>query len=140
MHCSAVHRKAWSERYCLAVSSLTISVGNHFGLSESVVSHAGNRAKGLIDLKGQLKKSAQLLYGVGIHLIIRCRSSIREKIDLKQYVDSLDNQWAIFQSIFLIDISSGTFEQARTWSQVVTGKYQDRISEILSQQYKEDIV
>ena len=37
------------------------SIGKHFGISESAVSHASKRAKGRIDHDGKLKKKIQLI-------------------------------------------------------------------------------
>lgn len=51
--------------------------------------------------------------------------------ELDKGVDRLDNQWGIIQSVFVFDLETGERWQARTWGQVVTGRFQDAIWETL---------
>ncbi len=57
-------------------------------------------------------------------------------LDPKKYVAHVDNQWAIIQSIFLVDPSAKVYRSARTWGQFVTGKYQDSIDAALNQHFQ----
>jgi len=51
--------------------------------------------------------------------------------ELEKGVDRFDNQWGIIQSVFVFDLATGERWQARTWGQVVTGRFQDAIWETL---------
>lgn len=51
--------------------------------------------------------------------------------ELEKGVDRFDNQWGIIQSVFVFDLDTGERWQARTWGQVVTGRFQDAIWETL---------
>lgn len=48
----------------------------------------------------------------------------------------IDNQWAIVQSIFLVDLTRNEYYTARTWGQLITGKFQDAINGVLAQQFQ----
>ncbi|HUL43466.1 MAG TPA: hypothetical protein VLY03_03820 [Bacteroidota bacterium] len=76
-------------------------------------------------------------YSLGIQVIVSCKGPVDAKMNLSHCVNKVDNQLAIVQSIFLIDESSSRFMQARTWGQLITGKYQDDIVRCLRQFYKE---
>jgi hypothetical protein len=71
-------------------------------------------------------------YGVGIQMIVICPGIIESIGEPKDYVSNVDNQWAIVQSLFLIDDETKIFKEARTWGQFVTGKFQDIISETIA--------
>lgn len=47
--------------------------------------------------------------------------------ELQKGVDRFDNQWGIIQSVFVFDTETGERWEARTWGQVVTGRFQDAI-------------
>ncbi len=49
---------------------------------------------------------------------------------LGAYVDRIDNQRCIIQSLFAVD-RAGHVAQARTWGQLVTGRFQDAIARTL---------
>lgn len=51
--------------------------------------------------------------------------------ELKKGVDRFNNQWAIIQSVFVFDRGTGERWEARTWGQVVSGRFQDAIWETL---------
>ncbi|MCF2858776.1 hypothetical protein L1286_14920 [Pseudoalteromonas sp. SMS1] len=76
-----------------------------------------------------------IFYVVGIQVIIVCPNIASAVIDPSKYVAKFDNQWAIIQSLFLVDPMSKTFVQARSWGQFVTGEYQESISRQLSLNY-----
>lgn len=66
-------------------------------------------------------------YGLGTQLVLIVAGSISQKPEVLRYVDKIDNQWSIIQSIFVVQSESGLVDSARTWGQVFTGKYQDAI-------------
>ena len=72
-------------------------------------------------------------YGIGTQLVLVVVGSVPEKFELDRYVDKIDNQWSIIQSIFLVQADSGLVATARTWGQLLTGKYQDVILSALSE-------
>jgi hypothetical protein len=76
------------------------------------------------------------IYGVGIQMILICPGIVESIDDPKDYVSMVDNQWAIVQSLYLIDDETRTFKEGRTWGQFVTGKFQDIISETIAGFYE----
>lgn len=76
------------------------------------------------------------LYGIGIQMVFACPGILNNITEPKNYVSNIDNQWAIVQSLFLIDTNTKTFKEGRTWGQVVTGKFQDTISELIANYYE----
>jgi hypothetical protein len=50
---------------------------------------------------------------------------------LARFVDAVNSQGILIQSVFAIDEATGEWSQARTWGQFVTGKYQDAIQAAL---------
>ena len=95
------------------------------------------------DLSGLLKRVKKevafrcgffpIFYGIGTQLVLVVAGAVPEKVELDRYVDKIDNQWSIIQSIFLVQAHSGLVSTTRTWGQYVTGKYQDVILGTLSQ-------
>lgn len=75
-----------------------------------------------------------VLWPIGIQFVIRVPGAM--SIDPSPYVALIDNQWALIQSIFLIDPDRDQFSQARTWGQFVTGKFQDAIAVALDRHYR----
>jgi len=76
------------------------------------------------------------LYGVGIQVIVMCpgiTAAIQEPHD---YVAKVDNQWAIIQSLYLIDPKKRDYLSGKTWGQVITGKFQSAIEETISELYR----
>jgi len=66
-------------------------------------------------------------YGMGLQLVWIGSGITPLAPPLDGFVDSIDNQRSIVQSIFVVDLASRRWESARTWGQVVTGKFQDAI-------------
>jgi len=77
-----------------------------------------------------------LLWGLGLQVVIVSPGIAAVDIDPAQYVSRVDNQWAIVQSIFLVDPDARSFRAGRTWGQFVTGKYQDAIEEVLKAHFR----
>jgi hypothetical protein len=67
------------------------------------------------------------LYGVGLQVVWLGAVNLREADDLGRFVDTVDDQRAVLQSFFCVDLRSKRMQQGRTWGQVVTGKFQDAI-------------
>ena len=54
-------------------------------------------------------------------------------LGLDALVDKINNQSILVQSIFAIDGRTGQATQARTWGQVITGKYQEAIAHAIAE-------
>jgi hypothetical protein len=66
-------------------------------------------------------------YGMGLQLVWIGSGITPLTPDLDGFVDSIDNQRSIVQSIFVVDVTNRRAESARTWGQVITGRFQDAI-------------
>ncbi|MFT7387853.1 MAG: hypothetical protein ACI8VC_001096 [Candidatus Endobugula sp.] len=77
-----------------------------------------------------------LLWGLGLQVIILCPSTTNGSLLPKDYVATVDNQWAIVQSVFFVDAKKNEFIEGRTWGQLITGKFQDAISKELQANYE----
>ncbi len=77
-----------------------------------------------------------ILWGIGIQLIIVVPGSLQSTVNPSDLVAQVDNQWAIIQSLFLVDPINRSYTSGRTWGQFVTGKFQDAIADVLSQNYR----
>jgi hypothetical protein len=75
------------------------------------------------------------LWGIGIQVIVVAPGLAESTIDPSDHVDRIDNQWAIFQSIFLVDPKARTYREGRTWGQFITGKFQDAIAGVLGRHF-----
>ena len=92
----------------------------------------------LTELLPKIKKEAAsrcgyfpLFYGLGTQVVIHVSGQPPNPMNLDPYVDKVDNQWSIIQSIFIFHSEVGLVSSARTWGQFVTGKYQDIIASVL---------
>lgn len=74
-------------------------------------------------------------WGIGIQVVLVAPGIQQSGIDPSQHVARVDNQWAIIQSVFLADSASQTFRACRTWGQLITGKFQDAMSVIVSRHF-----
>lgn len=81
-------------------------------------------------------KFLPLLWGIGLQVVIVSPGIAAVDIDPARYVSKIDNQWAIVQSIFLVDPVAGSFRSARTWGQIFSGEYQDAIEEIVAEHFR----
>lgn len=66
-------------------------------------------------------------YGIGIQLVWSGDAILNRASRIERAVDPIDNQRCILQSIFVVDLEKARYAQARTWGQVITGKFQDQI-------------
>jgi hypothetical protein len=69
-----------------------------------------------------------VFYGIGLQIIWFCHSVLPLNRSLGDFVDKIDNQRSIIQSLFVVDLDRNITESARTWGQVVSGKFQDAIA------------
>jgi hypothetical protein len=72
-------------------------------------------------------------YGLGLQVVWSGEAILDRAAHLERSVDSFDNQRCIVQSLFVVDFSQARYRQARTWGQVITGKYQDAIASCLDE-------
>lgn len=77
-----------------------------------------------------------VLWPIGIQFIAVAPGYSASDIDPSKYIALVDNQWALIQSMFLIDPERGEYRSARTWGQFITGKFQDAIAAALNQHFK----
>ena len=85
----------------------------------------------ILKMRTQVAKKVKFVpffWGVGIQIIIVCPNIVSEDIDPNKFVSRVDNQWAIVQSVFLVDRTSKKLKEGRTWGQVISKKFQDEIS------------
>jgi hypothetical protein len=66
-------------------------------------------------------------YGMGLQLVWSGDAILDRASRIERAVDPIDNQRCIVQSIFVVDLEKAKCAQARTWGQVITGKFQDQI-------------
>ena len=74
-----------------------------------------------------------ILWPIGIQVIVSAPGAVA--IDPAPYLALVDNQWALIQSVFLIDPERGQYREARTWGQFITGKFQDAIGAVLQRHF-----
>jgi hypothetical protein len=77
-----------------------------------------------------------VLWPVGIQFVAVAPGFASSDIDPTKYIALVDNQWALIQSMFLVDPERGEYRSARTWGQFITGKFQDAITAVLNQHYR----
>jgi len=75
-------------------------------------------------------------WGIGIQVVVLAGNLGESHSNPSQYLAVLDNQWAIIQSIFLVNVTRNEYYAARTWGQVISGKFQDAINGVLSQRFR----
>lgn len=76
-----------------------------------------------------------LLWGLGLQVVIFCPNITDVNLNPRDYVNKVDNQWAIVQSVYFVDPQKRNFIEGRTWGQFITGKFQDSISKELQVSY-----
>lgn len=75
-----------------------------------------------------------VLWPIGIQVVIGTPGALQ--VDPAPYLALVDNQWALIQSVFLVDPQRSEYREARTWGQYVTGKFQDAISTVLARHFR----
>jgi hypothetical protein len=69
---------------------------------------------------------------LGLQLVVVVEARLPTEQELGRYVDQVNTQGVLVQSVFAVDPTTAQFTQARTWGQMVTGKFQDAIAAALS--------
>ncbi len=88
----------------------------------------------LLDLRGRAAKQCgyfPFFYGLGLQIVLIAPGLCDAGIDPQEHVAKVDNQWAIIQSLFLVDSTTWKVSASRSWGQFVTGQYQDAIAKAL---------
>jgi hypothetical protein len=75
-------------------------------------------------------------WGIGIQVVVLVDDLREWPPSLSRYLAVIDNQWAIVQSIFIVDRRRGEYRSARTWGQVISGKFQDAIDAVLARRFR----
>jgi hypothetical protein len=75
-------------------------------------------------------------WGIGIQVILVVPGLAQSCLDPNKLISRIDNQWAIVQSVFLVDPTVHGYRSASTWGQLVTGKFQDAIADVLGQYFQ----
>jgi hypothetical protein len=68
-----------------------------------------------------------VLYPLGLQLILAGEGIYQEQSGLGAVLSKIDNQTVVLQSIHVVDLHGLSSASARTWGQVLTGRYQDAI-------------
>jgi len=68
--------------------------------------------------------------GIGIQAVVVAPGLGGSDVDPSRHVARIDNQWAIVQSVFLVDPETGTYRAANSWGQLFTGAHQDAINTV----------
>ncbi|HEV7860557.1 MAG TPA: hypothetical protein VGO91_18205 [Pyrinomonadaceae bacterium] len=68
-----------------------------------------------------------VLYPLGLQLILAGEGIHQEQSGLSAVLSKIDNQTVVLQSIHVVDLNGMSSTSARTWGQVITGRYQDAI-------------
>jgi len=90
-------------------------------------------------LRGQVARRCRflpVLWAIGIQVVVLAPGFARSGIQPAQHVARVDNQWAIVQSVFLVDPEAGTYDAASSWGQIFTGKHQDTIDRVLAGSFR----
>ena len=101
------------------------------------------------DLKTEIKKIRKYIafqcgfipffHGLGIQLIIEAPGIVEKYENTLEFVDKIDNQWAIIQSVFFIDHKAELFSGGITWGQSVSKPYHKIIAESLNETYAQSV-
>jgi hypothetical protein len=68
-----------------------------------------------------------VLNELGLQIIIAGPGLLVWSNDLSKFLDKINNQRVILQSLHIVDLTARDSASARTWGQAVTGRYQDAI-------------
>ena len=68
-----------------------------------------------------------VLNELGLQIIIAGPGLLAWSDDLSKFLDKINNQRVILQSLHIVDLTARDSASARTWGQAITGRYQDAI-------------
>jgi hypothetical protein len=113
---AAWKRKTWNTNRGIALISMP-----------TVSKHPGEYA---LDIRGATGKAIgyiPFLYELGLQLVMCGAGIVKKGEGLDRYVTKINNSTVLLQSIHLVDVAGGGSLSARTWGQVITGKFIDAI-------------
>jgi hypothetical protein len=113
-------RKTWNTNRAVALFRLPDDARHAGELSQSIKFQVGKHA-------GYFP----FLYGLGLQLVWLGQAVGQRAEGLSRFVDRVDNQRCIVQSIHVADLADGTSVSVRTWGQLFTGRFQDAIEAAL---------
>jgi len=71
---------------------------------------------------------------LGLQVVLAIEGAPLPSVEqLGSLVDAVNTQSILIHSVFALDASTGEWRQARTWGQVVTGKFQDAIAAAITE-------
>ena len=70
-------------------------------------------------------------YGLGLQLVLTGQCILDRARGLERFVDRIDNQQVVLQSIHVVDLAARQSVSVRTWGQVITGRFQDAVEEAI---------
>lgn len=68
-----------------------------------------------------------VLNELGLQMIIAGPELLAWSANLDSFLDKINNQRVILQSLHIVDLTARDSASARTWGQAITGRYQDAI-------------
>lgn len=119
-----LHRKTWNTNRGVAV-----------------VSAVSERELG--DLVTQLREDVKPVMKhswwnqLGLQIVVQMQEGLPAAETLQLLVDNINSQGVLIQSVFAVHVLTRESRQARTWGQLVTGKYQDAIASALAELHAE---
>lgn len=87
----------------------------------------GQFAQGIKVPLGKAIGYIPFLNELGLQMIITGPGILAEAKDLSKFLDKINNQRVILQSLHIVDLTARDSASVRTWGQVITGRYQDAI-------------
>lgn len=95
--------------------------------------NTGEYAKKIKSILGKEIGYKLFFYPLGLQIILFGNDILKKTEKLNQYVDKVDTQTVVLQSIFVVDLKSKKYKSTRTWGQFITGKFQDNIEKSIKQ-------
>lgn len=72
-----------------------------------------------------------LLNPLGLQIVMTTNRTLGPGIRLGDFVDRVDNQRVVLQSIFLVNLPDGSHISSRSWGQFFSGRFQNAIEEAI---------
>jgi hypothetical protein len=114
----ALHRKTWNTNRGVLLVAIPALAPSTIGAQVQVLRSEGERLLG-----------SSWWSQLGLQLVFEVESSALPSAGhLSSLVDAVNTQGVLVQSIFAIHGPSGARVEARTWGQMITGKFQDAIA------------
>jgi len=113
-------RKSWATNRAVAL----------LGLPEGENS-PGKYAQQIKMLLGQIAGYVTLLNPLGLQIVMTTNRTAEPHIRLGDFVDRIDNQRVVLQSIFLVNLVERSHISSRSWAQYFSGRFQDAIEKAI---------